>query len=395
MELKYKELVENNILDLKDKIVAWRRDLHMHPELSFQEKRTSAIITKELERLGLDINQNVGGTGVTAILHIDSKFPTVALRADMDAISITELSDCQYRSLTPGIMHACGHDGHVSALLGAAIIIANNRSVLTSNVKFIFQPAEEDIPGGAKKMIEEGCLEDVNVIFGGHLNSSLQFGTAKCSLGLALGLIGKFEIEITGEGTHSGYPHLGNDTILTAAHIIVNLQSVASRILDVTIPKVISVCQIHGGEHDSATPRSVIIKGMYASLCEEQRTAIEDNIQQQVELTCKMFGTNGRVIITPGCPPLINDYSMAFYTRSIIESYLGKDGLHEVSPNLGWEDFSFYLQKIPGAMFFLGSSNKNKGIGGVPHHHPKFDIDEDSILMMAKLYSSLALEFNK
>ncbi|HHY14190.1 MAG TPA: amidohydrolase [Thermoanaerobacterales bacterium] len=378
----------------KDRLVEFRRDFHKNPELSYEEVRTAKIVADHLRSLGLEVKTGLAKTGVTGYLEVDPSYPTVGLRADMDAIAITELSDVPYKSQVDGVMHACGHDGHTAALMVAAELLCEHKEDLKCNVKFIFQPAEEVLPGGANKMIQDGCLEGVDVIYGGHLNSPLEVGTTKCFEGLSLASINLFEITITGEGTHTSYPHMGIDTIITASHLVQALQSLVSREMDPVIPKTISVCQIHGGNHFTATPQTVELKGSYCTMDEDQRKMLEEEMHKKVKQVCELFGAKGELKLIQGYPLLVNHKPEAEYVIDIIESILGPESVIPSKPTLGAEDFSYYLQEIPGAFFFTGAMNPEKGIN-YPHHHPKFDIDEDALVNHATILSLAALNYNQ
>ena len=384
--------INEEAIALKPQLVEWRRDFHRHPERSFAEHRTAGIVADALEKMNITVQRGVGGTGVVGFLPGKLAGPTIALRADMDAIAVTELSDKEYVSVNKGVMHGCGHDGHTASLLGAAMLLSRHRDELKCNVKFIFQPAEEAVPGGATPMVKDGCLDGVEAIFGGHFNSPLTVGQTKCHEGLSLASITLFEIEITGKGVHCSYPHLGIDTIMVAAHLLINLQTLVSRQMDPLLPKALSVCQIHGGEHFAATPQTVVLRGAFLVVTNEQRSFMEQEMENKVRTTCEMFGAQYRIQYQHGSPALVNDRKMAAYARSIITDLLGPDSLKEIPPTLGWEDFAEYLQKVPGALYFVGACNPTKDII-YPHHHPKFDLDEDALVIMTSIHSLIALQY--
>lgn len=384
--------ISKEAAEIKPQLVEWRRDFHRHPERSFEEHRTAGIVADALEKMNIKVERGVGGTGVVGFLKGKLAGPTIALRADMDAIAVTELSDKEYVSVNKGVMHGCGHDGHTASLLGAAMLLSRLSDELKCNVKFIFQPAEEAVPGGAAPMIKAGCLDGVEAIFGGHFNSPLTVGQAKCHEGLSLASITLFEIEINGKGVHCSYPHLGIDTIMVAAHLLINLQTFVSRQTDPLLPKALSVCQIHGGEHFAATPQTVLLRGAFLVITDEQRSFLEEEIERKAKSTCEMFGAQYKISYQHGSPALVNNKNMAGYARSIISDLLGPDSLKEIPPTLGWEDFAEYLHKIPGAFYFIGACNPEKEII-YPHHHPKFDLDEDALVIMTSIHSLIALNY--
>lgn len=381
--------------DMKQQLVDWRHDFHMHPELSFKEFRTADIIEKEMENLGLLVKRGVGyETGLTADLIVNESYPMIAFRADIDALAVTEDPSGKetYASTIPGCFHGCGHDGHTASLMGAATLLTKYKDDLKVNVRFIFQPAEELPPGGAKGMVEAGCLDGVEAVYGGHFNSPLHIGQAKCVRGWSLSTISIFKVEIQGKGTHTGYPHQGIDTTMVAAHMAVNFQTIVSRMMDPTLPKNISVMQIHVGEQDVTTPDTGYISGSYCTMDFEQMVKLEKEMERTMKATCDMFGAKATIEFHRGYPSLINNIEHADLARKVIKDILGQEGLVEARGTLGSEDFSYYLEKKPGAFYFIGAMNPNKGIDW-PHHHPKFDLDDDALVYMTQTHLLIALRY--
>lgn len=372
-------------LKIKDEIVAWRRDFHMYPELKYEEERTSRIVEEHLQDWGYSIKRV--GTGVIADIGEGGK--TVALRADMDALPVQEENDVPYKSKIPGKMHACGHDAHTAMLLGAAKIIAEHRDELNGRVRLIFQPAEEG-GNGALKMIEGGALEGVDAIFGFHVWMDLPSGLIGIREGPFLAGAGIFNGKIIGKGGHGASPHESIDPVPITAEAVLAFQTIVSRNLDPIENGVVSVTSIHGGTAFNVIPEEVEFKGTIRFFKREVGEMIQRRMNEILEGVTRAHGARYELSVEELTPPTVNDKKMAEFARKVAEKYGLKYG--EVPPTMGAEDFSFYLQKVPGAFLALGIRNEEKGIV-YPHHHPKFDVDEDVLHLGTAMEVALAFEF--
>ncbi|AMQ18100.1 M20 metallopeptidase family protein [Thermococcus peptonophilus] len=368
-----------------DLIISWRRDFHMHPELGYEEERTSKIVEEHLREWGYSIKHV--GTGIIADIGEGEK--TIALRADMDALPIQEENDVPYKSRVPGKMHACGHDAHTAMLLGAAKIIAEHRDELNGRVRLIFQPAEEG-GNGAVKMIEGGALEGVNAIFGFHVWMDLPSGIIGIRDGPFLAGAGIFNGKIIGKGGHGASPHETVDPIPIAAETVLALQTIVSRNIEPIETGVVSVTSIHGGTAFNVIPEEVEFKGTFRFFRPEVGELIQLRMKEILEGITRAHRAKYELSIEELTPPTINAKEMTDFARKVAEKYGLKYG--EVKPTMGAEDFAFYLQKVPGAFLALGIRNEEKGII-YPHHHPKFDVDEDVLYIGTAMEVVLAFEF--
>ncbi|MFA4662196.1 M20 metallopeptidase family protein [Pyrococcus kukulkanii] len=370
---------------IKEQIIEWRRDFHMHPELGFEEERTSRIVEEHLREWGYRIKRV--GTGIIA--DIGGGERTIALRADMDALPIQEENDVPYKSKIPGKMHACGHDAHTAMLLGAAKIIAEHSDELKNRVRLIFQPAEEG-GNGALKMIEGGALEGVNAIFGLHVWAELDSGIVGIREGPFLAGVGRFLAKIIGKGGHGAAPQYTIDPIPAAADAILALQRIVAREVDPLESAVVTVGRVQGGTAFNVIPEFVELEGTFRFFTNELGEFLKSRIVEIIENTAKAHRCRAEVEADILGPPTINDREMTKFARSVAEDI----GLNvgEVRKTLGGEDFAFYLQKVPGAFIALGIRNEEKGIV-YPHHHPKFDVDEDVLYLGTALEVALAFRF--
>ncbi|AEC52282.1 amino acid amidohydrolase [Pyrococcus sp. NA2] len=370
---------------IKDEIIAWRRDFHMHPELGFEEERTSKIVEEHLKEWGYKVKRI--GTGIVA--EIGEGERTVALRADMDALPIQEENDVPYKSKIPGKMHACGHDAHTAMLLGAAKIIANHADELSNKVRLIFQPAEE-VGEGALKIIEGGGIDGVDAIFGIHVWAELESGVIGIREGPFLAGVGKFYAKVIGKGGHGAAPHLSIDPIPAVADIVLALQRIVAREVDPLENAVVTVGRINGGTAFNVIPQYVELEGTFRFFTEELGKFLESRIKEIIENVAKAHKCTTEVGTKILDPPTINDARMAEFVENVARSLNLRVG--EVRKTLGGEDFAFYLQKVPGAFIALGIRNEKKGIV-YPHHHPKFDVDEDVLHLGTALEVAIAFNF--
>jgi amidohydrolase len=374
--------------DLAEDLVRWRRDFHRYPEIAFEEKRTGREIARYLEDLEIPVTRPAE-TGVRGVLNGLLGGRTVALRADMDALPLTEEGDKDYISRNPGAAHACGHDGHMAVLMGAAELLRRRRNEFKGTVVFLFQPSEERSPGGAVRMVEEGVLEGVEAVFGLHFWQPMATGTVGLVKGAMMAQTDDFRITIRGKGGHGAMPHQAVDTILTAAQIVVNMQSVISRNVDPLKPAVLSFGTIKGGTVYNIIPAEVKLSGTVRTLEPEVKTLVETRLRAVAAETAQTFGAEVEVDYFPGFPPVVNHPQMVDLVLRVVRDKLGEDRIREINPVMGGEDFAYYLQKVPGAFLFFGM-----GTGCPwPHHHPRFDMDEAALPEAAELMARIALEY--
>ncbi|HSB03829.1 MAG TPA: amidohydrolase, partial [Thermodesulfobacteriota bacterium] len=385
-----------NILErasgLKQTIIELRRELHQHPELALQEFNTSKKLERILKEIGIETRMLVNGTGVVGQLRGSKPGKTIALRADIDALPIQEESDVPYKSKNPGVMHACGHDAHAAMLLGAASILCEMRKELNGTISFIFQPAEET-GEGAKKMVEEGAIDRVDGILAFHVNSSLDSGTLGYCRGPIMAAGDFFDVKITGKGGHGGMPHLAIDPIVIAANAISALQTLVSREIDPVESAVVSICKMEaGGKAYNIIPDSATFGGTIRSHNSELREYLPRRMREILDGVVQAMRGHYEFHLTERFPVTINDDRMTDFVAKIARDVLGEDQVFEMKPLMGSEDFSYYLQKVPGSFVFFGTKSTEKGIT-YPLHHPRFDIDEDVLPTGAALLAALALEF--
>lgn len=357
-----------------------RRYLHAHPELSYQEFETSKFVQQKLTEYNIpfEIKSTTGVVGI-----IEGKNPgsrVVALRADMDALPITEQNDVPYKSKNPGVMHACGHDVHTTCLLGAARILSETKEQWEGTVKLIFQPGEEKNPGGASLLIKEGVLENPKPqsIFALHVNPQLEVGLLSFRAGKVMASADEIYITVKGTGGHAATPHLTSDPILIASHLVVSLQQVISRNVNPFSPSVLSITSFQGGFTTNVIPTEVKLMGTFRAMDEEWRFKAHELIKKQTIELVRSMGGEADLHIDVGYPCVYNNAELYVQAKTIAEEFMGADCVQETEMRMGAEDFGYYSQQIPGCFFRLGTANKAKGItAGV--HTPLFNIDEAAI----------------
>jgi amidohydrolase len=381
---------------LKPEILRIRRFIHMNPELGNREYQTANLVASKLMPLGLDVKTNIAKTGVTALLTGEEEGITVALRADMDALPIHELADVPFRSLNPGIMHACGHDLHTSITLGAAMVLNTLKSQIKGNIKFIFQPAEEGPPpgeeGGARLMIKEGVLDEppIAAILGLHVWPE-NLGEVYYSTGPVMASSDSFEIIIKGKSAHAATPHKGIDAITLASQVILSLQSIISRTTDPTDPAVITVGKIRGGQRSNIIAGEVHLEGTIRTLSEENRNRIPQSMEDIVGGITRSFGADYTINFYRGVPPVYNHPQLAKIILPSLIKLLGEDNVKKIQPQLVAEDFSYYGKEIPAFFFFLGVKDPDQETMP-PLHSPYFNPDERSIFLGIKVMCHLVLD---
>lgn len=365
---------------MKPELVELRRDFHRHPELGFQEVRTSSVVADYLRGLGLEVQTGIAGTGVVALVKGARPGRTLLLRADLDALPIQEENDHDYRSENDGKMHACGHDGHTAIALVAAKLLSQRRDRLAGSVKMVFQPAEEN-PGGAKPMIDEGVMEDprVDAALGLHLWNDLPLGTVGIRPGPLLAATDRIALTVTGRGGHAASPHQTVDPIVAAAHLVTALQSVVSRNVDPLKCAVLSITQFHAGTTDNVIPDVVRLGGTMRSFDAEVRDQLAQRLREMANQIAGAFGAAAEVEYVPNYPPTVSDPAMCDLVREAASQVVGAEGIVTPEPVMGGEDMAFFLERVPGCFFCVGAANAAEG-KCFPHHNPRFDFDEDALV---------------
>jgi amidohydrolase len=389
--------VRQDIDEIMPGVIADRRDFHQHPELAFQEERTAGIVADRLRALGVeDVQTEIAGTGVTGLIHgtKPGNGRTVLLRADMDALPILEENEVDYVSRNPGVMHACGHDAHTAMLLGTARLLSERRDEFPGTVKLLFQPAEELPPGGAKPMIEAGVLEDpkVDAAFGLHIHQDAPVGTIHVRTGPAMAAADRFFIRISGKGGHGAKP---NDTIapiVIGAQIVTALQTLVSRTMDPTEEAVVTVGTFMAGKAFNVIPDTAELGGTVRTFNAGNRDLLERRIGEMASGIATAMGATVDYTYTRGYPATVNDAEMADLVREEAAKVVGEEGVIEPPLMMGAEDFSYFLEQVPGTYWFVGSQNPERGlIWG--HHHPRFDLDEAAMAIGMESMVNVALRY--
>jgi len=373
-----------DILAAAREILPWmseiRRDLHQNPELGLEEHRTNTRVRGLLDELGIEYEDGLGGTGVLGLINGTGEGKVVALRADMDALPIQDEKNVPYASKVPGTMHACGHDVHTTVLLGTARLLARNRNAFPGTVKLLFQPAEETV-GGAKLLIAAGALENpkVDAIFGLHVDPELEVGTVGLHFGQRNASSDNLEIVVHGKASHGAYPSEGVDAIVAAAQVISSLQTIVSRNLDAREAAVVSLGTIHGGTQANILADRVELVGTVRCLNQKTRAFVLQRIKETAEGVARGLGARAEVTIEPSYDPVVNDPAMVEIVQKSSKALLGDAAVVvNTTPQMGVEDFGYYLSEVPGAFYSVGVRNEHKGIVH-PVHYGLFDADEDAM----------------
>ncbi|TME03772.1 MAG: amidohydrolase [Chloroflexi bacterium] len=390
--------LKSDIDELVPDMVALRRDLHEHPELAFEEVRTSGLVAQRLRSLGLEVQTGVAKTGVVGLLRGGAGNPgakTIAIRADMDALPIHELNEIDYRSTVDGKMHACGHDGHTSIALAVADILSKRRAELTGNVKFIFQPAEETI-GGAEPMVKEGAMEGVDGIIGLHLISDYAMGRVGVRTGTVFASADKFLLTVRGKGGHAAMPETAVDPIVIAAYIIMALQTLISRETSPFSPAVITIGKVEAGTAFNIIPETAELHGTMRAYSEEHREKMLRRIREVAMGVANAMGATCEVKAFNGCSPCINDGAMTELVQQAAVASVGADKVDsgEEVMTTSSDDMAAFLNAVPGCYFIVGAKNEAKG-AKYPHHHPRFNVDEDAMPIGVEVLTRAALDFLK
>ncbi|BBI35577.1 amidohydrolase [Cohnella abietis] len=375
-----------------ERVIAWRRHLHQHPELSFQEWNTADFVEQTLRQFeGLEITRPTP-TSVMATLRGARPGKVLALRADMDALPIQEDSGAPYSSLNDGVMHACGHDGHSAIMLGVAGLLSGEADKLSGEIRFLFQHAEEQPPGGARELVEAGVLAGVDRIFGGHLNSQLETGLISVAGGPIQASPDNFTITIHGTGGHAAAPHKTIDPIAVGVQVVQLLQHIVARETDPLAQRVISVTMFQSGSAYNVIPDQAVIGGTVRTFDPELRTQTYKRLQQLLQGVEMTHEVQIKLDYTYGYLPVINDELIALEVESAAVELFGSSNVIKAVPTMGGEDFSAYQQVVPGVFFDIGAGNKQAGIV-YAHHHPKFNFDEAALTNAVRLFTYLAVKY--
>jgi amidohydrolase len=394
---------------LQAEVISWRRDFHANPELGNREFRTSGVIAKYLQSLGLEVKTGIATTGVVAVLRGGKPGPVVALRSEMDALPVTERTPVPFASKVKttyngqevGVMHACGHDSHMAMLMAVAQILTSMKSELHGTVKFIFQPAEEGLPpgevGGAEEMVKEGVLENpkVDVVFGQHIISYIPTGTLVYRPGGEMAAVNGFHVVVKGKSSHGAMPWQGVDPIVISAQIINNLQTIVSRNINITEnPAIVTIGAIKGGNRGNIIPDSVEMDGTLRSFTDADEKLLWDKVNEIVTGTAAMQGATAKVTLGNVYPVTYNDPVLAAEMLPTLQETAGAANVSVGPPVTGAEDFSFYQKKVPGLFYFLGGMPKGGDPKTTPaNHSPDFFIDESGFALGVKTMCNLTLDY--
>ena len=386
----------NSVVDeIRERIVKFRREIHRNPELGGREEKTSAFVAGVLEDNDIEVTRNVGGFGVVAVVRGDTEGETIALRADMDALPIQDEKDSDYASSVPGVMHACGHDVHTAILMGAAIVLGRLRKSLRGNVKFIFQPSEECALGGAMEMIREGALENPrpSAIVALHCYPEMEVGTIGHRPGMMTAAADEIRIVVKGRSGHASRPHQTVDAVLVSSMVINAIHHIVSRRTDPLKPAVISIGTIRGGTVENVIADRVEMKGTVRTLGEGIREKMPEMIENVIRGITLSMGAGYEFRYEHVNPPVVNDRAVDDLVRVCAGEIVGVEKVMELSePMMGAEDFALFTERVPGALFRLGTGNREKGISA-PLHNPFFDVDEESLVIGTKVMSWIAARY--
>ncbi|RFU64386.1 amidohydrolase [Peribacillus saganii] len=385
--------LESLLEDSMEEMISIRRYLHRHPELSFQEKQTAAYISDYYTKQGIKHRTGVGGNGVVAKVTGAKPGKTIALRADFDALPIQDEKEVAYKSTVPGVMHACGHDGHTAALLVLAKVMNQMKSELEGTYVFIHQHAEEYAPGGAKPMIEDGCLDGVDAIFGTHLWATVPTGKILYRVGPIMAAADRFEIEIKGQGGHGAQPHTTKDSIVIASQLVLALQQIVSRRINPIEPAVITIGSFTAENAFNVIADKARLIGTVRTFSEEVRDFIEAEIEKITRGICLASDSDYNYTYFRGYPPVVTHEKETLHLAEVSRGIKEVDLVEEKEPEMTGEDFAYYLQKVKGTFFFTGAKAEGVEVA-YPHHHPKFDFDEKAMLIAAKTLGIAAITYH-
>jgi amidohydrolase len=401
--------IDQKAKSVEKKLVDWRRDFHQNPELGNREFKTAEKVANHLKQLGIEVQTGIAHTGVVGLLKGGKPGPVVALRADMDGLPVAERVDVPFKSAVTtdyngqktGVMHACGHDTHIAILMGVAEVLASMKDDIHGTVKFIFQPAEEGAPegeeGGAELMVKEGVLENpkVEAIFGLHIDSQLEVGKISYRPGATMAAVDFFSIDVKGKQTHGAYPWSGVDPIVTSSQIVMALQTIVSRNLNLTqAPAVVTIGAINGGVRQNIIPESVKMIGTIRTFDEKMHTYVHKRLTEISTNIAESAGATATVDINIMYPVTFNDIALTEKMIGTLENVAGKENVGVIPAKTGAEDFSYFQQKVPGFFFFLGGMPKGKNVAeAAPHHTPDFYVDEGSLVLGVRSIARLATDY--
>lgn len=383
--------INETILNDYDAVVSWRRYMHQYPELSFREEKTALYIQEKLLSFGLEVKTNVGGHGLIGILQGRQAGQTIALRADFDALPIHDEKAVSYKSKTPGVMHACGHDGHTAALLGTAKVLSRFRDKIKGKVIFIFQPAEETPPGGARNMIENGVLDEVDYVFGAHLDSQNPLGTISVGEGFQMAAVDKFSIHIQGKGGHGARPQDSIDSVVIGSEIVHALQKIVSRGVNPLKSAVVTVGVFQSGSAFNVIADKALLEGTVRTFDRDIRWNVERQFRTILDGITSAFGATYFLEYLNGYPALYNHPAETKIVKNLLSEEFSTDNIIAMEPSMGAEDFSFYLLEKPGTYFKVGSQTGPET--SYPHHHPKFDFDEKALLNLERAFIKIVSHY--
>ena len=389
--------IDRLALEVEPKVIEWRHDLHQNPEISNREFRTSKLVAQHLKKLGIEVTTDVAHTGVIGILRGKTDSSAVALRADMDALPVTEATDVSYSSKNKGVMHACGHDSHTAILMGTAEVLSQMKDKLPGTVKFIFQPSEEGAPegeeGGAALMIKEGVLKnpDVSAIFGLHV-VPMPAGLIAYRGGALMASVDIFRIVVIGKQTHAAQPYSGIDPIVVASQIIMGLQTIVSRqVNSVTAPTVISISQINGGERWNIIPEKVEMIGTIRCLDRATRDQVHEKLKKAAQSIAEAAGAEAAVSLRKLGPVCYNDLTLHKLMLPTLKRVAGEQYFYEAPATTGSEDFAHYQEQIPGYFFYIGATTP--GVDLVQLHTPLFNTDDKTLILGVRAMANLAIDY--
>ena len=378
----------NRIAEFADDMTEWRRDLHAHPEPGFKEFRTSDVVAEKLRSWGIEVTRGIAGTGLVGTLRVGTSGRSIGIRADMDALEMDEANGFDHASRHPGAMHACGHDGHTTMLLGAARYLAETRN-LDGTVHFIFQPAEEGL-GGGRVMVEEGLFDrfPCDAVYGAHNDTFLPVGTITAEEGTVSAASDRFWIRITGKGGHAARPHRTIDPIVVGSHIVLALQSVVARRVDPLHSAVLSITQFHAGSTGNVIPQEAVLNGTVRTLRPQVQDEVEQMLTDMAIATAAAHGAQAVVEYTRGYPPVVNAATPTERAALAATRLVGADKvIRKRPPGMGGEDFSFMALRVPGCFVRFGQADGEKG--STPVHHPEYDFNDDILPIGASFWSTL------
>lgn len=379
---------------LRERLVAWRRDFHMHPELGFQEHRAANLIADHLRDLGYRVQTQVANTGVVGLLEGDRPGPVVMVRFDMDALPITEENETDYVSQNSGVMHACGHDAHMAIGLGVATLMAQQRREIAGALTLVFQPGEEGMNGAEVMVMEEGVLENPrpDVFLAAHVWNQKPVGTVSVAPGAVMAAAEKWTCAVRGQGGHGALPHQTVDPVVAAAQIVTALQTVVSRNVNPLETAVVTVGTIHGGDAFNVIPTHVDMTGTIRTYSPRVREMVLRRARQVIEGVAEACGVETDVEITSLTPAVTNDPQVTEVVRAAAQAVVGSENVFSDERTMGSEDAAFFMQDVPGCYFFLGSANAERGLDA-PHHNPRFDFDEDALPLGLAIFMQILAHY--